>query len=208
MDQSTIGIAGDALRADIRLLGRALGDTIRTQEGQEIFDVVEHVRKRSVEFRRHRNDRVRKTFEDLLNSLSRDQTVEVVRAFSFFSHLANIAEDQHGLRLSGESAAEGMNDRATIAGALRRARTAGVPIAAIRDFLGRAQVAPVLTAHPTEVRRKSILDREIEIARLLADRDRKEVTANNLAENDEAILRAVLTLWHTSILRHERPKHT
>jgi phosphoenolpyruvate carboxylase len=205
MDQSTIGIAGDALRADIRLLGRALGDTIRTQEGQEIFDVVEHVRKRSVEFRRHRNDRVRRTFEDLLNSLSRDQTVEVVRAFSFFSHLANIAEDQHGLRLSGESAAEGMNDRATIAGALRRARTAGVPIAAIRDFLGRAQVAPVLTAHPTEVRRKSILDREIEIARLLADRDRKEVTANNLAENDEAILRAVLTLWHTSMLRHERP---
>jgi phosphoenolpyruvate carboxylase len=156
-----------------------LGDTIRTQEGQEIFDVVEHVRKTSVEFRRYRNDRVQKTLEDLLNNLSREQTVEVVRAFSFFSHLANIAEDQHGLRLGGESAAEGVDDRATIAGALRRARTVGITVAAIRNFLGRAQVAPVLTAHPTEVRRKSILDREIEIARLLADRDRKDVTAND-----------------------------
>ena len=63
----------------------------------------------------------------------------------------------------------------------------------------------VLTAHPTEVRRKSILDREMDLAQLLADRDRKQMTPEELAASEESILRAVLTLWQTSLLRHERP---
>jgi phosphoenolpyruvate carboxylase len=205
MDQSTTGFGGDALRADIRLLGRVLGDTIRAQQGEATFDVVENVRRMSVEFRRHHDDDARKTFESLLNGLSREQTVEVVRAFSFFSHLANIAEDQHDLRSSSEVTANGTAERVTVAAALERARLSDVSAETIRDVLAHALVSPVLTAHPTEVRRKSILDREIEIAQLLADRNYKTMSDGETAENDEAILRAVLTLWHTSLLRLQRP---
>ncbi len=199
MEQPATGFGGDALRADIRLLGRVLGDTIRAQQGDATFDVVETVRRMSVDFRRHHDDDARKAFESLLNGLSREQTVDVVRAFSFFSHLANIAEDQHEITASGSA------DRVTVAAALERARSARVPAEKIRDILARALVAPVLTAHPTEVRRKSILDREIEIAQLLADRSHKTMNNGETAENDEAILRAVLTLWHTSLLRRQRP---
>jgi phosphoenolpyruvate carboxylase len=205
MEHPTTGFGGDALRADIRLLGRVLGDTIRAQQGDTTFDVVENVRRMSVEFRRHHDGHARKAFENLLNGLSGAQTVEVVRAFSFFSHLANIAEDQHDLRSSSEITADGAADRVTVAAALARAQMARVPAETIRDVLSRALVAPVLTAHPTEIRRKSILDREIEIAQLLADRNHKAMNDSEVAENDEAIVRAVLTLWHTSLLRLQRP---
>ena len=192
-----------ALRISIRLLGRMLGDTIRAQEGDIVFDVVESVRRMSVQFRREEDVGARKALEDVLDSLSSAQTVEVVRAFSFFSHLANIAEDQHNIRLNR---ARGSGPHpGTIGGALERAKIAGVSMASIRNVLAKALVVPVLTAHPTEVRRKSILDREVEIARLLAERERGGMTARDLEENDEAILRAVLTLWQTSQLRHERP---
>src|ERR1700722_16774013 len=205
MEHPTAGFGGDALRADIRLLGRVLGDTIRAQQGEATFDVVENVRRMSVEFRRHHDGHARKAFENLLNGLSGAQTVEVVRAFSFFSHLANIAEDQHDLRSRSEITADGAADRETVASALARAQMARVPAETIRDVLSRALVAPGLTAHPTEIRRKSILDREIEIAQLLADRNHKAMNDSEVAENDEAIVRAVLTLWHTSLLRLQRP---
>lgn len=198
-----------ALRADIRLLGRVLGDTVREQQGEAVFALVERIRQVSIQFRRDQDDKVRGELEAMLNSLSRERTIEVVRAFSYFSHLANIAEDQHNIRLSraqaerGEAAAEG-----TIENALARAKTAGVTRNQIQKVFGNALVMPVLTAHPTEVRRKSILDREIDLAQLLAERDRKQMTPEELAASEESIQRAVLTLWQTSLIRHDRPTVT
>ncbi|HAG76343.1 MAG TPA: hypothetical protein DCL53_12970, partial [Thauera sp.] len=83
------------LREDIRLLGRVLGDTVREQEGDATFDCIEQIRQNSVRFRRDDDIAARRELEDILDALSRDQTIQVVRAFSYFSHLANIAEDQH-----------------------------------------------------------------------------------------------------------------
>src|ERR1700761_4139569 len=81
------------LRDDIRLLGRLLGDTIKAQEGAPVFDVIENIRQLAVRFRRDDDAEARKQLEQVLNKLSRDQTLLVGRAFSYFSHLANIAED-------------------------------------------------------------------------------------------------------------------
>ena len=88
------------LRDDIRLLGRVLGDTVRAQEGEAVFDLVETIRQSSIRFRRHEDHGARRELEATLDSLSRDQTIDVVRAFSYFSHLCNIAEDQHHIRRS------------------------------------------------------------------------------------------------------------
>src|SRR6185295_15157657 len=148
----------------------------------------------------------RQELEALLDSLSRERTVEVVRAFSYFSHLANIAEDQHSIRLARAQAEHGNGPaEGSIASALQHTKAAGVTRAQLQKVFGEALVMPVLTAHPTEIRRKSILDREIDIANLLAERDRNTMTPEELAANEEAILRSILTLWQTSLLRHDRP---
>ena len=83
---------------DIRLLGRILGDVIREQEGSAAYELIEQVRKLSVAFRRDANIEADKALKKLLKSLSGDQTVSVIRAFTYFSHLANLAEDRHHIR--------------------------------------------------------------------------------------------------------------
>src|ERR1700747_95082 len=86
------------LRNDIRLLGRILGDTVRDQEGADVFDLVERIRQTSIRFPRDDDRQARRELELILDSMSISQTVRIVRAFSYFSHLANIAEDQNNIR--------------------------------------------------------------------------------------------------------------
>src|SRR5262249_45689398 len=106
-----------------------------------------------------------------LDGLSRDDVIRIIRAFSYFSHLANIAEDQHHIRRARSHAIAGSAPRqGTFMLALERARKAGIERRALEEFFVTALVCPVLTAHPTEVQRKSPLDREREVARLLAER--------------------------------------
>ena len=196
------------LFADIRLLGRLLGDVIRDQEGEAVFAIVERVRALSVRFRRHDDQAARAELDALLNGLTREQTNLVVRAFSYFSHLANIAEDQHHIRRARAHALAGTKSpkprEGSFAHAAARARTLGIGTDKLAGFFARAAVAPVLTAHPTEVQRKSILDREWKIARLLDARDRQPLTPDELAENEEALRRAIMILWQTRMLRTAR----
>ena len=126
----------------------------------------------SIRFHRSEDDGARRELEATLNSLSRGQAIHVIRAYSFFSHLANIAEDQHHIRRTRAHALAASTPReGTMAHALARAKQAGISRSRLEAFLATAQVGPVLTAHPTEVRRKSTIDREMEVAKLLAERD-------------------------------------
>lgn len=86
------------LRADIRRLGRILGDTVRDQEGADVFDLVERIRQTSIRFHRDDDKPARRELEAILDGMSIADTVRIVRAFSYFSHLANIAEDQNNIR--------------------------------------------------------------------------------------------------------------
>src|SRR5688572_33145467 len=88
------------LREDIRLLGRILGDTIRAQEGHDVFETVERIRKTSIRFHRDEDQAARLELEAILNGLSVEAAAKIIRAFSYFSHLSNIAEDQHRIRRS------------------------------------------------------------------------------------------------------------
>jgi phosphoenolpyruvate carboxylase len=195
------------LREDIRLLGRILGDTVRGQEGETIFEIVERVRQTSIRFHRDEDNAARRELEEALNSLSRDQSIQVIRAFSYFSHLANIAEDQHHIRrIRAHALAASTPREGTMAHALARARDAGIPRPKLESFFVNALVCPVLTAHPTEVRRKSTIDREMEVAQLLMERDRTRLTPEETARVEEALRGAVLTLWQTSILRRNELK--
>jgi len=195
------------LREDIRLLGRILGDTVREQEGGAIFDIVERIRQASIRFHRDGDMSARRELEAILDSLSADQTLIIVRAYSYFSHLANIAEDQHHTRRNRAHVIAGSAPRAgTLAHALRRARQAGIDEKTLRAFFDKALMSPVLTAHPTEVRRKSMLTREIEIGEIVDQRERMAGNAPELKDSEERLRRAVLTLWRTSMLRQTRLK--
>ena len=193
------------LRNDIRLLGRILGDTVRDQEGADVFDLVERIRQTSIRFHRDDDKPARRELELILDSMSTSQTVRIVRAFSYFSHLANIAEDQNNIRqMRARSKAGGAPSPGTLALTLSHARGAGFSAADLRKFFATALVSPVLTAHPTEVRRKSTIDREMEIAALLDRRERVQLTPEELAASDEQLRRAVLTLWQTNLLRRTK----
>jgi len=194
----------EPLKEDIRLLGRLLGDVLRDQEGEEVFNVVETVRQTAVRFRRWDDPAAGAELTTLLHKLSREQANSVVRAFSYFSHLANIAEDQHHIRRRRAHMLRGAKSHpSTVAFALERIKDAGVDKQTVETFMRDALISPVLTAHPTEVQRKSILDAEHDIARLLAERDLPQ-TPKEAKRNLQLLQARIATLWQTRMLRYEK----
>lgn len=204
---------------DIRLLGRLLGDVIREQEGVAAYELIEQVRKLSVAFRRDADQDADKALKKLLKGLTGDQTVSVIRAFTYFSHLANLAEDRHHIRRRAIHERAGDTQEGSIEVALARLRWAGIAPKIIAKTLAHSFVSPVLTAHPTEVQRKSILDAERDIAQLLTARDdikalalavssvsparaaKDALTPRELAANEAQLRARVMQLWQTRLLR-------
>lgn len=198
-------VKDDPLREDIRLLGRMLGDTLREQEGEPTFDLVENIRQTAIRFRREQDPKARHELDMILNQLSNKATEAVVRAFSQFSQLSNIAEDMHHNRRRRTHLRAGSPPQAgSVALALDRVFSSGTDAAALTKFFAKAVVSPVLTAHPTEVQRKSILDCQLTIAHLLNERDRMQLTPDELRNNEDGLRSAIHILWQTRMLRPER----
>ncbi len=194
------------LREDTRYLGRLLGDTLREQEGEEIFELVEQIRQTAIQFRRGRDADAQRVLDDMLRGLDHDRAVVVIRAFALFSLLSNIVEDLHRnrQRRSARMAEPGRPEAGSVTAALELVIRSGVGREALKDFFSGALVSPVLTAHPTEVQRRSILECQREINRLLIQRDRMQFTPEEAADNEESLRREVLVLWQTRLLRTVR----
>ena len=188
---------------DIRLLGQILGDTIREQEGDDIYDRIESVRRLSVAAERDSDLDAKHKLDALLRSLTTAQAIVVERAFSYFSHLANIAEDRHHIRRRAAHKMEAHDRPGSLGWACRHLRDAGIKPAQVVESLRHGLVSPVLTAHPTEVQRKSLLDAERTISQLLAARDGLQTERER--DHNETLLRArVVQLWQTRLLRFSR----
>ncbi|KQU61826.1 phosphoenolpyruvate carboxylase [Sphingomonas sp. Leaf339] len=178
---------------DIRFLGALLGDVIRDYGGEKLFAATETIRRASVERHRGLGDGAAIDLE--LEQLDLDDTLEFVRGFMLFSMLANLAEDRQGF-----AAEEG----AELSAALDRLAAEGIDKDAVVALLDRALVAPVLTAHPTEVRRKSMIDHRNRIAELMLVRDSGMIETPEGDAVEDAIRRQVALLWQTRVLRRER----
>ena len=201
---------------DIRLLGRILGDVIREHDGVQAFELVEQVRRLSVAFRRDADHAADKALKKLLKGLGAAQTVSVIRAFTYFSHLANLAEDRHQIRRHALHERAGDVQEGSLEVALARLREGGIGTKAVAQSLAQSFISPVLTAHPTEVQRKSILDAERAIAQLLAARDDMKrlgtdasghtdaPTLRELASNEAQMRARVIQLWQTRLLRYSK----
>jgi phosphoenolpyruvate carboxylase len=191
-----------ALTGDIRLLGRILGDTLRLHEGEETYELIETIRKLAVASRRLEDVTSRRSLAETLDALADDQAVVVVRAFSYFSLLANIAEDRHHLRRQRENRRHGSRPLAsTVRGLFADVLARGATQAAGMATLARVRVTPVLTAHPTEVQRKSTLDVQLAIADSLGRLDNPDLLDEERAALEAELRRLVATLWQTRMLR-------
>jgi phosphoenolpyruvate carboxylase len=178
---------------DIRFLGRILGDVIRDYGGEALFRRTESIRAASVD--RYRGVAPAEATDLGLGALSLDETIAFTRGFMLFSLLANLAEDRQAT--AGEPGD-------TISEVLSELDAAGIGSDAVLEFARHALVTPVLTAHPTEVRRKSIIDRRNRVAHLMRLRDREiDETPEGEAVETE-IRRQIALLWQTRPLRLER----
>ncbi len=192
------------LRQDIRMLGRTLGEVIRDCEGRAVYDVIEKLRRAAVKFRREGQDRDGRMLERQIRRLADGEANSVARAFSYFLHLSNIAEDRDQTRRQRRQwQAEGP----AVPGSLRHAvdllQAAGLSGARIRQHLASACIVPVLTAHPTEVQRKSTLDLHQAIARHLRQLDTPHAPLE-AARLRERLTGLIAALWQTRMLRQSK----
>jgi phosphoenolpyruvate carboxylase len=186
------------LFADIRLLGQILGETVRQLEGDDVYLRIERIRRLSVAAGLRGGANAETELDAVLRGLTAAEATAVIRAFTYFSHLANIAEDRHFLRRRAAHA--GDMQPGGLAYAFSRLAAAGVARESIVEALNSAFVSPVLTAHPTEVQRRSTLDAERAIADLLHEREFCHGEAE-LSENEVKIAARVTQLWQSRILR-------
>ena len=176
---------------DIRLLGRLVGDVIREQAGDDVYELVERIRRIAVDARR--SGVPDPELAALLTDLDIENALHVARAFSLFTLLANVAEDIHSNRRRRFHRSTGSAPQVgSLAASLDHIQAAGVDAERMTAVLRRLRVSPVLTAHPTEVRRKTILDTQRDIAALLASPDRFGERAQ---EVDDELRLKVLMLW-------------
>ncbi len=184
-------IDGKAARHDLRFLGRLLGDVIREQDGEPVFERIEAARAASVAAHRTPNADTAAHLAHQLESLDLDDTIRFVRGFLLFSILANLAEDRNIGPL--------VDPQTRLEGAVESLNASGVTNDAICALFEDSLIVPVLTAHPTEVRRKSMIDRESAITALMAARDRGDETT------EAALIRQITILWQTRPLRSVKP---
>ncbi|MFA4962762.1 MAG: phosphoenolpyruvate carboxylase [Brevundimonas sp.] len=191
--------ADDALREEVRLLGGILGEVIRQEGGQDLFDHVEAVRQASVAYHRDPASHPAKRLEKLLTAMTVDQAAGLAHGFALFSLLANIAEDRATRRRAQDQVVAGARPD-TPDGALQRLAEQKVDKAAVRALLDEALVSPVLTAHPSEVRRKSVIDRIAAVSDMLDACD-KAGDACSAAQINQPLRRQIVILWATRLVR-------
>ncbi|WHP16926.1 phosphoenolpyruvate carboxylase [Cellulomonas sp. ES6] len=199
----------DPLRNDVRMLGEFLGRVIRESGGDDLFDDVERVRSLTIRAHDEQDLSALAEAEELVASFSIERAQQVARAFTCYFHLANLAEEHHRVRVLRDREAE------LPAGELMQDDSLPAAIDALAQEVGRDEALrrlqelefrPVLTAHPTEARRRSVSRAIRRISDLLAERDARAAGGGtSRAENDRRVLEEIDTLWRTSPLRTQKP---
>lgn len=197
--------ATEPMREDIRLLGAILGDTVREQNGEEVFDLVERARVESFRVRRSEIDR--SELADMFSDVDVHQAIPVIRAFTHFALLANVAEDIHRERRRAVHVAAGKPPQdSSLAATYRKLDAADLDAAKVADALTGALVSPVITAHPTETRRRTVFDTQHRITELMRLRLLGHTRTEDNRDIEVELRRHILTLWQTALIRLSRLK--
>jgi phosphoenolpyruvate carboxylase len=197
--------AAPALRANVRLLGDTLGAILVEQEGQSLLDLVERIRALSLRGRSGHEAAARE-LSDVVRKLPRDQQSLVLRAFALYFQLANIAEQHHRLRRRRQYEHEGHTPEETLADAFARLDTAGVGEEEVSAAAQGLSVELVLTAHPTEAARRSVLEKHRRIASLLHELDEPDLPPSAGERVRRDLAEEITVLWQTDEVRSHRPR--
>ena len=194
-----------SLRRDVDLLGRLLGETLKDQGGPHLFDAVERVRA-AAKSAREGGQSDREALSGLLADMAVEEAVPVARAFSHFLTLANIAEQYHRIRRRRARQADGQPpQRGSLDDGMGRLLAGGVTPEKLREAVLGLEIGLVMTAHPTEVVRRTLLHKHGRIAELLAENDRDDLTPAERKENRAALKREVASIWLTDEVRRSQP---
>jgi phosphoenolpyruvate carboxylase len=197
--------ATEPMREDIRMLGAILGDTVRDQNGEEVFDLVERARVASFRVRRSEIDRAE--LAGMFDGIDIHQAIPVIRAFTHFALLANVAEDIHRERRRAVHVAAGEPPQASsLAATYLKLDSAELDSATVADALAGALVSPVITAHPTETRRRTVFDTQHRITELMRSRLHGYSRTEDGRDVERELRRHILTLWQTALIRLSRLK--
>jgi phosphoenolpyruvate carboxylase len=197
--------ATEPMRDDIRLLGAILGDTVREQNGEEVFDLIERARIESFRVRRSEIDRTE--LAGMFDGIDIHQAIPVIRAFTHFALLANVAEDIHRERRRAVHVAAGEPPQASsLAATYLKLDSAQLDSAIVADALAGALVSPVITAHPTETRRRTVFDTQHRITELMRLRLHGNTETADGRDIERELRRHILTLWQTALIRLSRLK--
>ncbi len=197
--------ATEPMREDIRLLGTILGDTVREQTGEEVFDLVERARVESFRVRRSEIDRAE--LAGLFDDIDIHQAIPVIRAFTHFALLANVAEDIHRERRRAVHVAAGEPPQnSSLAATYLKLDSADLVAATVAEALTGALVSPVITAHPTETRRRTVFDTQHRITELMRLRLHGHTQTEDGRDIERELRRHILTLWQTALIRLSRLK--
>ncbi|KAB7623352.1 phosphoenolpyruvate carboxylase [Alkalilimnicola sp. S0819] len=193
------------LREDIRMLGEMLGELLREHGGEQLFEAVESIRQLAKDARAGQAEAER-ALAERLSTLDDPMILPVVRAFTHFLNLANIAEQHHRVRRSRAW------QRDPEAGALLGSLDEALPRLlektepdALHQAVCELNIGLVLTAHPTEVSRRTLLRKHNHIAELLDQRDRSDLTPDEQLDTEDALRREIAAAWHTDEIRTRRP---
>ena len=189
------------LREDVHLLGELLGNTIRDQYGEAFLDKIEQIRKGAKADRRGSPGA---ELSASLDQLSEDELLPVARAFNQFLNLANIAEQYQLIHRRDESQPAPFEAR-VLPELLARLRAEGHSADALARQLGRLEIELVLTAHPTEVARRTLIQKYDAIAGQLAAQDHRDLTSAERGQIQERLQRLIAEAWHTEEIRRTRP---
>jgi phosphoenolpyruvate carboxylase len=195
--------ATEPMREDIRLLGAILGDTVREQHGDEVFNLVERARVES--FRVRRSEIQRAELARMFEGIDIHQAIPVIRAFSHFALLANVAEDIHRERRRAIHVASGDPPQdSSLAATYLKLDAADLDAASVAQALTGALVSPVITAHPTETRRRTVFETQHRITQLMRLRAYGRTETDDGDDIEVELRRQVLTLWQTALVRLSR----
>ncbi|MCV7256569.1 phosphoenolpyruvate carboxylase [Mycobacterium hackensackense] len=197
--------ATEPMREDIRLLGAILGDTVREQHGDVVFDLVERARVGAFQVRRSELDRA--DLADLFAGVDIHLAIPVIRAFTHFALLANVAEDIHRERRRAVHVAAGEPPQdSSLAATYLKLDAAGLDPEHVAEALRGALVSPVITAHPTETRRRTVFDTQHRITELMRLRAQGHTATADGRDIETELRRHILTLWQTALIRLSRLK--
>jgi phosphoenolpyruvate carboxylase len=202
------------LRRDVRSLGMLLGEVLREQTGERLYQLEEELRQLSIDRREAANHGDEARAEPLLqrqmarvNQLDLPDAYQLTRAFAYYFELINLAETNHrkrrrtSMQMSGEDAVQ----RGSFRGTLRAMRLAGIDHAQALAWMARVHITPVFTAHPTEVARRSVLYKRRRLSRLLEELDRIPLPDAELGQLQAAVAAEITGLWQTDEVRARRP---